>query len=44
MVVTAFAIHILIGAMQAREEVKRKRRIPTMPKEIKIDIEESEKS
>ena len=43
MVVAAFFIHILIGAMQAKEEVKRERRIPIMPKEVKVDIEESEK-
>jgi hypothetical protein len=40
MVVVAFIIHISIGAVQAREEIKRQRRIPETSKEIEIDIEE----
>jgi hypothetical protein len=41
MVVVAFIIHILIGAVQAREEIKMERRISTMPKEVRVDTEES---
>jgi hypothetical protein len=42
-VVAAFIIHILIGALQV-EETKRERRIPTTRKEAKVDVEQSEKS
>lgn len=42
MVVVAFIIHISIGAVQAREEIKRQRRIPETSKEIEVDIEEKE--
>jgi hypothetical protein len=40
---TAFFIHILIEAMQAKEEVKREQRILTILKEINVNIEENEK-
>jgi len=42
MVVVAFIIHISIGAVQAREEIKRQRRMPETSKEIEVDIEEKE--
>jgi hypothetical protein len=43
MVVVVFIAHIVIGAVQAREEIKRKRRIPMMPEDVKADVEESQK-
>jgi hypothetical protein len=43
MVVAAFIIHILIGALQV-EEIKRERRILAMQKAVKVDVEEGEKS
>jgi hypothetical protein len=43
MVVAAFIIHILIGALQV-EEIKKRQRVPTMPTEVKVDVEVSEKS
>ena len=42
MVVVAFIIHISIGAVQAREEIKRQRRIPETSKEIDVDIKKKE--
>jgi hypothetical protein len=35
--------HIVIKAVQAREEIKKKRRIPMMPEDVKADVEESQK-
>jgi hypothetical protein len=43
MVVVAFIAHIVIGAAQAREENKRKRRIPVMSKDVKADCRKESK-